>query len=108
MRPHFDGAALVAHPLVLQNRLEQRFEADRSRTVPLPWFGGTVTPVFLLGADDFGRDVLSRLLFGARTSICLALVATFGAVLICALAGAWAPLITWISTTPGIEVTHWL
>jgi peptide/nickel transport system permease protein len=90
MRPHLNGAALVAHPLVLANRLEQRFEADRSRTVPLPWFGASETPVFLLGADDFGRDVLSRLLFGARTSIGLALVATFGAVLIGALAGAWA------------------
>ena len=47
-------------------------------------------PVFLLGADNFGRDVLSRLLYGARTSIGLALVATLGAVLIGALAGAWA------------------
>ena len=46
--------------------------------------------MFLLGADDFGRDVLSRLLYGARTSIGLALVATLGAVLIGALAGAWA------------------
>ena len=90
MRAHLNGAALVAHPLVLANRLEQRFEADRSRTVPLPWFGASETPVFLLGADDFGRDVLSRLLFGARTSIGLALVATFGSVLLGALAGAWA------------------
>jgi peptide/nickel transport system permease protein len=46
--------------------------------------------VFLLGADDFGRDVLSRLLHGARTSIGLALFATLGAVLIGSLAGAWA------------------
>src|SRR5688572_3974569 len=90
MRPHLDGATPVAYPLVLANRMEQRFEADRSRTVPLPWFGESDTPVFLFGADDFGRDVLSRLLFGARTSIGLALVATFGAVLIGALAGAWA------------------
>jgi peptide/nickel transport system permease protein len=90
MRPHLDGGAVVAYPLVLANRMEQRFEPDRSRTVPLPWFGASDTPVFLLGADDFGRDVLSRLLFGARTSIGLALVATLGAVLIGALAGAWA------------------
>ena len=90
MRPHFDGATLVAYPLVLANRMEQRFEPDRSRTVPLPWFGESDVPVFLLGADDFGRDVLSRLLHGARASIGLALVATFGAVLIGALAGAWA------------------
>jgi peptide/nickel transport system permease protein len=90
MRPHLDGITPVAYPLVLANRMEQRFEADRSRTVPLPWFGRSEMPVFLLGADDFGRDVLSRLLYGARTSISLALVATLGAVLIGALAGAWA------------------
>lgn len=90
MRAHLDGGTPSAHPLVLADRLEQRFEVDRSRSVPLPWFGDSDLPVFLLGADDFGRDVLSRLLYGARTSIGLALVATFGAVLIGALAGAWA------------------
>jgi peptide/nickel transport system permease protein len=91
MRPHLDGLSPVVHPLVLADRLEQRFEADRSRTVKLPWVQRDAdAPVFLLGADDFGRDVLSRLLYGARTSIGLALVATLGAVLIGALAGAWA------------------
>ena len=90
MRPHLDGVTPVAHPLVLADRMQQRFEPDRSRTVPLPWFGASDVPVFLLGADDFGRDVLSRLLHGGRTSIGLALVATLGAVLIGALAGAWA------------------
>lgn len=91
MRPHFEGLAPVVHPLVLADRLEQRFEPDRSRTVKLPWVErDSNAPVFLLGADDFGRDVLSRLLYGARTSIGLALFATLGAVLIGALAGAWA------------------
>jgi peptide/nickel transport system permease protein len=91
MRPHLAGLAPVVHPLVLADRLEQRFEPDRSRTVKLPWIERDRTaPVFLLGADDFGRDVLSRLLYGARTSIGLSLVATLGAVLIGALAGAWA------------------
>jgi peptide/nickel transport system permease protein len=91
MRPFFDGLSPVVHPLVLADRLEQRFEPDRSRTMKLPWFErDSTTPVFLLGADDFGRDVLSRLLYGARTSLGLSLVATLGAVLIGALAGAWA------------------
>ena len=91
MRPHLDGLTPVVHPLVLADRLEQRFEPDRSRTVKLPWIERDQSaPVFLLGADDFGRDVLSRLLYGARTSIGLSLVATLGAVLIGALAGAWA------------------
>lgn len=91
MRPHFDGVSPVVHPLVLADRLEQRFEPDRSRTVKLPWIERDRTaPVFLLGADDFGRDVLSRLLYGARTSIGLALFATLGAVLLGAVAGALA------------------
>ena len=76
---------------MLTNRLEQHFEPNRSRTLKLPWIEHDATaPVFLLGADDFGRDVLSRLLYGARTSISLALVATLGAVMIGAFAGAWA------------------
>ena len=93
MRPRLDGfGAPVAHPLVLVDRLEQRFELDPARVVPLPWFAHATdqSPVFLLGSDSFGRDVLSRLFYGARTSIGLALVATLGAVLIGALAGAWA------------------
>jgi peptide/nickel transport system permease protein len=92
MRPHLAGfGAPVAHPLVLADRLEQRYEPDLTRTVPLPWFAGEGdAPVFLLGSDSFGRDVLSRLLYGARTSIGLALVAMLGAVTIGALAGAFA------------------
>ena len=91
MRPHFEGLSPVVNPLVLADRLEQRFEPDRSRTVKLPWIERSHdAPVFLLGADDFGRDVLSRVLYGARTSLGLALVATFGAVLLGTLAGAWA------------------
>ena len=93
MRPYLEGLAPAVHALVLADRLEQRFEADPTRSVPLPWFGGSVDqPVFLLGADNFGRDVLSRLLYGARTSVGLALFATLGAVVIGALVGAWAGL----------------
>ena len=91
MRPTLDGLTPVVNPLVLVDRLEQRYESDRSRTLKLPWLERDNTaPVFLLGADDRGRDELSRLLYGARTSVSLALVATLGAVLIGALAGAWA------------------
>ena len=89
MRPHLDGLAPAFHPLVLADRLESRFEPDRTRSVS--WMARDAdTPVFLLGSDEFGRDVLSRLLYGARTSIGLALVAMLGAVIIGALAGAWA------------------
>lgn len=95
MRPRVvDSGGLrspFARPLVLADRIEQRYELDGSRALPLPWgtpAGGD--PVFLLGADRLGRDVLSRVLHGARASLGLALVSTLGALLVGALAGAWA------------------
>lgn len=39
------------------------------------WTGrGEPPPVFILGADKFGRDVLSRLVYGARISLSIGLV----------------------------------
>ena len=84
------------HPLEIVSRRERRFGEDRSRTVPLRWFaeGRVVTadpgggaPLLLLGADGYGRDIFARLLFGARTTLTLAVIATAGATLLGALIG---------------------
>lgn len=90
MPPHVDGGGFYAHPVVLVDRLEQRFATAADRRVPLPWSGQSSAPVFLLGADGLGRDVLSRTLHGARTSLGLALLATLGTLVIGGLLGAWA------------------
>ncbi len=83
----------------LVNQLEQRYEEDRSAPVPLAWFSGGhvvrssnegAAPLLLLGADSYGRDVFSRLLFGARTSLGLALTAALGAMLAGTLLGGLA------------------
>ncbi len=83
----------------LVNQLEQRYEEDRSTRVPLEWWSGghlvrssneDSAPLLLLGADSYGRDVLTRLLFGARTSLGLAVTAALGAMLIGAALGGVA------------------
>lgn len=85
LRPPF------VYPLRLSDRLSQTYREDREQPQPLPWFGGDIrAPAFLLGADSFGRDVLSRLLAGARASIGLSLAATLGALLIGTLVGLLA------------------
>ncbi len=87
------------HPLRLVSRLEQRFEEDRASIVPLQFFSGgrlvsaadeSRGPWLPLGADAEGRDVLARLLFGARTSLGVALLATLAALALGALVGGVA------------------
>jgi peptide/nickel transport system permease protein len=87
------------HPWKIASRLEQRYEQDTTVAVPLTWLSGghlvessdeRRAPLLFFGGDSYGRDVFSRLLFGARVSIGLAIAAAFGAVLVGGLAGAVA------------------
>lgn len=95
MRPRLIDEGGLRAPFVyavtMSDRLSQRYEEDRTRPRPLPWFDNDVEhPVFLLGADSFGRDQLSRLLHGARVSLSLALVSVLGALTIGVVIGALA------------------
>lgn len=90
----FDAAgsltAPYTYPQRLVSRLERRYEEDRARPVRPRWFAdghvasvpGDGGPLLLLGADSAGRDIFSRLLYAARTSLALAGVATIGALVI--------------------------
>jgi peptide/nickel transport system permease protein len=92
------GAPFI-YPQRLVSRLERRFEEDVTRPVPLRWFAdgrllsvpeSDSGPLLLLGADAFGRDIFSRLLYGARASLALAVVSTLAALLLGAVVGGVA------------------
>ena len=89
-RVHFFGAdgGPYIYTQRLVSRLERRFEDDRSRPIPIRILtdgrlmttgadGGS--PLLLLGADGYGRDIFSRLLYGGRATLAVALIATLGA-----------------------------
>jgi peptide/nickel transport system permease protein len=67
----FVGAALLAPRLSPHDPLQQF--ANGLTETGAPRAPGALFP---LGTDDYGRDVLSRLLFGARLSLFIGVVAT--------------------------------
>lgn len=95
-----DGSwhAPFVYPLRLVDRLERRYAEDRTVRLPLRWFSDGVlvrtddpaTPWLPLGGDALGRDVLARVLGGARLSLGVAAVAVAGAIVLGALLGALA------------------
>jgi peptide/nickel transport system permease protein len=86
------------YPLRLANRLEHRFEERRREPVPLRWFSdgvmisgdGPAGPWLPFGADALGRDILARVLLGARLSLGVAVVAAAGALLLGTIVGGLA------------------
>jgi peptide/nickel transport system permease protein len=93
----FGGAgAFYIYTPRLVSRLERIFEEDRSRPVAVRFFdeGRLITgdassgaPLLLLGADAFGRDNFSRLLYGGRATLAVALIATLAAAMLGMLIG---------------------
>jgi peptide/nickel transport system permease protein len=102
MRPHVrDANGNWRWPFYYPVRVDQlvlrTYTEDLTRPEPLRFFtegrivsDNPAAPWFPLGTDSLGRDVWSRLTYGTRTSLGVALVATLGALLIGVLVGAVA------------------
>jgi peptide/nickel transport system permease protein len=83
---------------VVGNRLLREFGEDTSVRVPIVWGAdgqlasvpGDRGPLLLLGGDDLGRDIFSRLLFGARLSLGVTCLGAIGALVLGAFVGGIA------------------
>lgn len=87
------------YPLRLESRLERRYVEDRVHPVALALFANgrlagiedeSRGPWLLLGSDSAGRDLFARLLYGARTSMAVALLAALCALVLGAAIGGLA------------------
>ena len=69
---------------IFANRIAPNDPADQnllSILTPPFWVEGS-DPAFVLGTDSLGRDVLSRLIYGARTAMLVAFFASLGAMIV--------------------------
>jgi len=62
-------------------------KCDRHLFGTKPGKDGTVYPVYLLGADNLGRDLFSRIVYGSRISLTIGFVATFISLMLAILLG---------------------
>ena len=101
MRPRLVDAAghwraPFVYPLILTDRLARSYARDETRPATIELFrAGRAASVetalwFPLGTDLLGRDVWSRLLYGARLSLGVAGLATAGALMLGILIGGLA------------------
>jgi peptide/nickel transport system permease protein len=73
---------LWAHPMRLVDAEERNYAPDRTRRIYIHLFSGghlfttdsPDRPFYLMGSEGLGRDLFSRIVYGARVSMCVGLI----------------------------------
>ncbi|MBP0614551.1 ABC transporter permease [Jiella mangrovi] len=98
-------AAIFAPLIAPHNPLEQDLMLN---TLPPAWVDGA-EPGYLLGTDSLGRDLLSRMIYGGRVALTVALVAAFAAGLIGTVLGLLAGFFGgWIDAAVSRLIDIWM
>jgi peptide/nickel transport system permease protein len=74
-----------AYPMTMADAMARRFAEDRSHRIWIRMFhrghlfttDSPTEPYFMLGSENLGRDLFSRIVYGARVSMCIGLVGVF-------------------------------
>ncbi|HEY6395384.1 MAG TPA: ABC transporter permease [Candidatus Binataceae bacterium] len=76
---------LYAYPMNVSDQVERRYAPDRSRRLYVHFFtqghilttGSPDAPWYMMGSDGLGRDLFSRIIYGARVSMLVGLIGVF-------------------------------
>lgn len=76
---------LYTYPMTMADAMARRFAEDRSHRIWIRFFhrghlfttDSPTEPYFMLGSENLGRDLFSRIVYGARVSMCIGLVGVF-------------------------------
>jgi peptide/nickel transport system permease protein len=76
---------LYFYPMTMADSMARRFAEDRSHRIWIRFFhrghlfttDSPTEPYFMLGSENLGRDLFSRIVYGARVSMCIGLVGVF-------------------------------
>lgn len=94
----FDENKIFVRNYSLQNSSYRFNLGEKQMSLPVEAVHRITSEIVLLGTDEFGRDIFSRLIFGARISVFIGFMATIISLILGLILGFFASTQYWIVT----------